>query len=106
MVGPPLYQSQGEFYGQGGLYPFAMGNTITTPPTSSFHIGGDFVHIVNAVFKPKYHIISHLGDIIIVAEKYGGVHPLLFCVLFQFHMGRIRLQGLRILGEVVGLLSE
>ena len=45
-----------------------------------------------------------MGEIIIVAEKDGGILQFIFCVLFQFQTGRISLQVLKILGDAVGLI--
>ena len=43
---------------------------------------GVFIELVVAVFKPEAYIILQLGEVVIVAEEDGGVHRLLFCVMF------------------------
>ena len=60
---------------------------------------------MTAIFEPKAHVLLQMGEFIGVAEKYKGVRQLLFCVLFWVQRGRICLQVLKILEEVVGPLN-
>ena len=39
------------------------------------------------IFEPKVRILLQLGDIIRVSDKYGGVHRMLFFMLFWVHAG-------------------
>ena len=57
------------------------------------------------LFETEAHIILQLCGIIRVAEEYGGVNRLLFCVLFWVQTRVKCLQGLEMLEDIVGTLD-
>ena len=57
------------------------------------------------IFEPESHILLQLDEIFIMSEEDGGIHRLLFCVMFWVQTRIICLQLLKIIGDVDGILN-